>query len=385
MRILVTGSNGFLGKNLVWKLRNIHDKKELHPLISSDLEIWEFDIRSDREALDNYCRECNFVFHLAGVNRPKDSSDFTKGNVDLTSQLLSALETNRNSVPVMLASSIHATQDTPYGHSKKAAEDLVMAYARRHGMPALVYRFPNLFGKWSRPFYNSVVATFCYSLSRDMPIEISNPSTEIELCYIDDVVGELLAALNGYETRSGEYCIVPTSYRMTLGRIVELLESFRDNGQALSLPDVSDSFQKKLHATWLSFLPKEALSHPLKMHQDSRGSFTELFRTPDRGQFSMNITKPGITKGGHWHQTKAEKFIVVAGKGEISLHNIITGEIFKFEVCGDKMEIVEIPPGYAHYIKNTDTEDLVTLMWCNECFDSNCPDTISYSEGEAFA
>lgn len=377
MNILVTGAKGFFGRNLVSQLHNIQfGKARNYPFSGEDIKVFEYDVDSDPEELEVYCKNADFVFNLAGVNRPKDPDEFMKGNFGFASTLLDTLKKYKNTCPVMISSSIQAELDNPYGESKRAGENLLFDYSQETGAKVLVYRFPNLFGKWCRPNYNSAVATFCNNIANDLPIQVNDPSVVMHLVYIDDVVDELIAALSGWEHREGNFCIVPTVHTITLGGIVDLLYAFKQMPQTLEVPDLSDAFTKKLYSTYLSYLPKEKVSYPLKMNVDNRGSFTEIIRTPDRGQFSVNISKPGITKGQHWHHTKNEKFVVVSGHGLIQLRKIGTDEVLNFEVSGDKIEVVEMLPGYTHNIINlSETEDLVTFMWANEAFDPNWPDT----------
>lgn len=376
MNILVTGARGFVGRNLVSQLRNIREGKAKNYAISPDLNVFEYDIDSNPIELDAYCKEADFVFNLAGVNRPKDLSEFMKGNFGFATILLDTLKKYGNTCPVMISSSTQAALDNPYGESKRAGEQLMFDYAKETGAKVLVYRFPNVFGKWCRPNYNSAVATFCHNIAHDLPIQVNDPSVVMNLVYIDDVVDELIAALNGQEYRKGDYCEVPVVHTITLGNIVALIKSFKDMPDNLSVPDLGDAFTKKLYSTYLSYLPKEKFAYPLKMNVDNRGSFTEIIRTSDRGQFSVNISKPGITKGQHWHHTKNEKFVVVKGHGLIQLRKIGSEDVVEFEVSGDRIEAVEMIPGYTHNIINlSETEDLVTFMWCNECFDPDKPDT----------
>lgn len=377
MNILVTGARGFVGKNLVAQLHNIQDGKAKNYAISGqEIKVFEYDIDSDPAELDVYCKSVDFVFNLAGVNRPKDPEEFMTGNFGFASLLLDTLKKHKNSCPVMISSSIQAELDNPYGESKRAGENLLFEYSKETGAKVLVYRFPNLFGKWCRPNYNSAVATFCNNIANDLPIKVNDPSVVMHLVYIDDVVDELINALGGNEHRRGDFCYVPVEHTITLGEIVDLIYSFKDMPENLSVPDFGKPFTKKLYSTYLSYLPKAKFSYPLKMNVDGRGSFTEIIRTADRGQFSVNISKPGITKGQHWHNTKNEKFVVVSGHGLIQLRKIGTDEVINFEVSGDKIEVVEMIPGYTHNIINlSDTDDLVTFMWCNECFDPNRPDT----------
>ena len=377
MNILVTGANGFVGRNLVSQLENIASgKARNYAIAGEELHVLCYDVDSDPAALEEYCRRADFVFNLAGVNRPEDPSEFMKGNFGFASLLLDTLKKCGNACPVMISSSTQAALDNPYGESKRAGEELLFEYGRETGAKALVYRFPNVFGKWCRPNYNSAVATFCHNIAHGLPIRVNDPSVVMHLVYIDDVVDELIGALSGDEHRAGAFCEVPVVHEITLGGIVDLLYSFRDMQQDLEVPDLGDAFTKKLYSTYLSYLPKEKFCYPLKMNVDNRGSFTEIIRTPDRGQFSVNISKPGITKGEHWHHTKNEKFVVVSGHGLVQLRKIGTDEVINFEVCGEKMEVVEMIPGYTHNIINlSDTEDLVTFMWANEAFNPERPDT----------
>lgn len=394
MKILVTGAKGFVGKNLVAQLRNIKDGKARCYGNITISAIYEYDIDSTADELDTYCRECNFVFNLAGVNRPQNQEEFMQGNFGFASTLLDTLKKYNNNCPVMISSSIQATLagrfgTSEYGKSKKAGEELMFQYSQETGAKVLVYRFPNLFGKWCRPNYNSAVATFCNNIANDLPIQINDRSTELELLYIDDLVEEMIAALKGEEhhcefdgvdtilTANGKYCAAPITHKVTLGEIVDLLESFKNQPQTLVIPDIPyNSFAKKLYSTYLSYLPKEKVAFPLKMNVDDRGSFTELIKSINVGQVSINISKPGITKGQHWHNTKWEFFIVVAGHGLIQERKIDSDEIIEFEVSGDKIEAIHMLPGYTHNIINlSETENLVTVMWANEAFDPNRPDT----------
>lgn len=379
MKILVTGAKGFVGRNFVSQLHNIQSGKARNYTLKGDgLTIFEYDVDSDPADLEVYCKQADFVFNLAGVNRPKDQSEFMKGNFGFASALLDTLKKYNNICPVMISSSIQAALDNPYGESKRAGEQLMFDYAKETGAKVLVYRFPNIFGKWCRPNYNSAVATFCHNIAHDLPITVNDPSVQMHLVYVDDVVDELLNALNGDEHRSGGFCKVPVVYDITLGGIVDLLYSFKEMPHNLSVPNVADGFTKKLYSTYLSYLPKEKFCYPLKMNVDARGSFTEFIRSESAGQLSINISKAGVTKGQHWHHTKVEKFVVVSGKGLIQLRRIDSDEVINFEVSGEKIEVVETIPGYTHNIVNlSQTEDLVTLIWCNECFDPNRPDTYS--------
>ena len=383
MNILITGASGFVGRNLCAQLRNIRDGKAKNYAVSGDLTLYEYDLNSTPEELDAYCRDADFVFNLAGVNRPQDPAEFMRGNFGFASTLLATLKKHGNTCPVMISSSIQAALDNPYGESKRAGEQLLFDYAEETGAKVLCYRFPNLFGKWCRPNYNSAVATFCNNIANDLPITVNDPSVVMHLVYIDDVVDELIGALTGGEHRDGAFCVVPTSHRITLGAIVDLLHTFRRMPETLEVPDTTkDGFAKKLYATYLSYLPSDRFAYDLKMNVDPRGSFTEIIRTADRGQFSVNVSKPGITKGQHWHHTKNEKFVVVHGRGLIQLRKVGTDEngqlypVVNYEVSGEKIQVVEMIPGYTHNIVNlSDTEDLVTFMWCNECFDPAKPDT----------
>ena len=381
MKVLVTGAKGFVGKNLVGQLKNIQKKKIQHFPIEIE-EVYEYDVDSSPEDLELFCKEADFVFNLAGVNRPKDEREFMEGNFGFASTLLNTLKKHGNNCPVMISSSTQAALDNPYGESKRAGEELLREYGKETGAKVLIYRFPNLFGKWCRPNYNSAVATFCNNKANDLPIKVNNPATELTLLYVDDLIDEMLLALQGkehhIEREDGEdFCEVPFTHKVTLGEIVEILDRFVKMPKSLGVPDLSPGgFEKKLYSTYLSYLPKEKMSYKLKMNKDDRGSFTEIIRTPDRGQISVNISKPGITKGQHWHHTKTEKFVVVKGRGLIQLRKEGSEEILNFPVNGEEITVVEMIPGYTHNIINlSDTEDLVTLMWCNEPFDPNRPDT----------
>lgn len=394
MRILVTGARGFVGKNLCEALKNIRDGKDRTRSELKIEEIYEYDIDSSYDQLQEWCQKADFVFNLAGVNRPKEQSEFMEGNFGFASVLLDTLKKLGNKCAVMLSSSQQASLtgrfgNSEYGRSKKAGEDLFLAYQNETGAKVLVYRFPNLFGKWCRPNYNSAVASFCNNIANDLPIQVNDPSVELELLYIDDLVAEMLDALQGKEHHcefngldvlpkdDGRYCYCPITHQVTLGKIVELIRSFADQPKTLTVPEIPDgSFAKKLYSTYLSYLPKEKVAFPLKMNVDDRGSFTELIHTLKNGQISINISKPGITKGQHWHNTKWEFFIVVAGHGLIQERKIGTDEIIEFEVSGDKIEAVHMLPGYTHNIINlSETENLVTVMYCNEVFDPSHPDT----------
>ncbi len=383
MNVLITGANGFVGRNLTQRLYALRDGRDrTRPALRID-EVLLYTRETAPETLAAYCRSADFVVHLAGVNRPQDPEEFTTGNTDLTRTLLAQLRQSGNRCPVLLASSIQASltgryAGSPYGQSKRAAEALLRAYSEQTGALGLIYRFPNLFGKWCRPNYNSVVATFCHNIARDMPITVSDPAAELELVYIDDLVDELLDAMEGHPHRADAgYFRVTVSHPVTLGEIVRLLRSFHDQPQTLLLPQIPDgSFAKKLYSTYLSYLPPEKVAFPLKMNVDARGSFTELLKTDACGQVSVNITKPGVTKGQHWHNSKWEFFIVVAGRGLIRERRIGSDEVIEFAVSGERIEAVHMLPGYTHDIINlSDTEDLVTVMWANERFDPEHPDT----------
>lgn len=393
MNILVTGAKGFVGKNLVENLKNIRDGKDKTRSFSVE-KIYEYDIDSTHEELNEYCSDADFVFNLAGVNRPKDNSEFMSGNFGFASTLLDTLKAKNNKCPVMLASSIQATLigrygQSDYGKSKLAGEELFFNYGKENNSKVLVFRFPNLFGKWCRPNYNSAVATFCNNIANDLPIQVNDASTELELLYIDDLVEEMMLALTGnehhceydglnpVEKQDGRYCYVPVTHKVTLGEIVDLLNSFKNQTSTLIMPEIPfNSFAKKLYSTYLSYLPKEKTIFPLKMNCDDRGSFTELLKTEKCGQFSVNISKPGITKGEHWHNSKWEFFIVVSGHGKIQERKIGTDEVIEFEVSGDYIQAIHMLPGYTHNIINlSETENLVTVMWANEQFDKNHPDT----------
>lgn len=394
MRILVTGAKGFVGKNLCATLYNIKNGNDrTRPDLKIE-EVFEYDIDTDPSQLDNFCKEADFVFNLAGVNRPKDTSEFMEGNFGFASTLLDTLKKYGNKCPVMLSSSQQASLtgrfgNSEYGRSKKAGEDLFLQYQEETGAKVLIYRFPNLFGKWCRPNYNSAVATFCNNIANDLPIQVNDPSVELELLYIDDLVSEMLDALEGKEHRCefdglevvpserGRYCYCPVTHKITLGEIVDLLYHFAEQPKTLMIPEIpAGSFAKKLYSTYLSYLPKEKMAFPLKMNVDDRGSFTELIHTLNAGQVSINISKPGITKGQHWHNTKWEFFIVVAGHGLIQERKIGTNEVIEFEVSGDNIQCIHMLPGYTHNIVNlSDTENLVTVMYCNEIFNPQKPDT----------
>ena len=394
MKILVTGAKGFVGKNLCAALRNVAEGKDKSRGIDSDITIYEFDIDTEKSLLEEYCKDADFVFNLAGVNRPENTEDFMNGNFGFASELLENLKKYNNNCPVMLSSSLQATlvgryAEGEYGKSKKAGEELFFNYSEETGATVYVYRFPNLFGKWCRPNYNSAVATFCNNIANDLPIQVNDRAIELQLLYIDDLVDEMFNILKGQAHRceyagldtvdkeDGRFCYCPIVHKVTLGEIVDLLESFKNQPSTLIVPEIPyNSFAKKLYSTYLSYLPKEKVSFPLKMNVDPRGSFTELLKTEKCGQVSVNISKPGITKGQHWHNTKWEFFIVVSGKGLIQQRKVGTDEVLNFEVSGEKIEAVHMLPGYTHNIINlSDSEDLVTVMWANEQFDPNKPDT----------
>lgn len=364
MKILITGAKGFIGKNLVAELKN-----------RDYSDIFEYDIDTDLKTLDKYCSEADFIFHLAGVNRPKEESEFMEGNFGFTSTLLNTLRKHNNLCPVMISSSTQAEFDNPYGESKKAGEELIFEYGKETGANTLVYRFPNVFGKWCNPNYNSAVATFCHNIANDISITVNDPSVVMNLVYIDDVLEELINALEGKENRAGDYCKVPLVHTLTLGEIADLIRSFRSSREERSIPDMADGFTKKLYSTYLSYLPEDKFSYDLKMNVDDRGSFTEFLKIPDRGQVSVNISKPGITKGNHWHHTKNEKFLVVSGRGVIRFRKVDSEKIIEYFVSGDKLEVVDIPTGYTHNIENLGYIDMVTIMWANEQFDLEKPDT----------
>ncbi len=364
MKLLITGAKGFVGKNLVAELRN----RQFN-------DIYEYDRDTEPALLEEYCKEADFVYHLAGVNRPKEEAEFMEINLGFTSTLLDTLKKYNNTCPVMLASTIQAQLDNPYGNSKRAGEDMLFNYHKETGAKVFVYRFPNIFGKWCRPNYNSAIATFCYNISRDLPITVNDPLAIIKLVCIDDVVQELVDLLDNKANAIGDFCQVPNVYTRPLGEIVNLIYSFRKSREDCFIPNMMDDFTRKLYSTYLSYLPAEEICYKLKMNIDSRGSFTEFIKTPERGQISVNISKPGIKKGNHWHQAKNEKFLVVSGKGVISLRKIDSDVIIKHYVSGDKLEVVDIPIGYTHSIENVGDTDLVTIIWVNECFNPEKPDT----------
>ena len=364
MKILVTGSNGFIGKNLIAELKN-----------RNIYEIYEYDIESTLDELDEFTSECEFVYHLAGVNRPKNQLEFMKGNFGFTDVLLSHLKKHKNNCPIMISSSIQAKKDNPYGISKKAGEDLLFDYQEETGSKVYVYRLPNVFGKWCRPNYNSAVATFSHNIARGLPIKVDDPNVDMELIYIDDLVNELINALEDRVNFKDKYCYVKPVHKVKLGKIVDYLYSFKSSRSDLSIPLMDDQFIRKLYANYLSYLPKDDFRYDLKMNVDNRGSFTEFVKTAKHGQVSINISNPGITKGNHWHHTKNEKFLVVSGKGVIRFRKIDESDIIEYYVSGDKLQVVDIPPGYTHNIENLGETEMVTVMWANEKFEPKHPDT----------
>lgn len=394
MKILVTGAKGFVGKNLCQALYNVRDGKDKSRGLDADVDVFEYDVDTDKALLEEYCKQADFVFNLAGVNRPQNTEEFMAGNFGFASELLDTLKKYNNNCPVMLSSSLQATlvgryAEGDYGKSKKAGEDLFFDYSEQTGAPVYIFRFPNLFGKWCRPNYNSAVATFCNNIANDLPITVNDRAIELTLLYIDDLIDEMFNILKGNAHRceyeglnivdkaDGSFCYCPVTHNVTLGEIVDLLQDFKNQPSTLVMPEIPyNSFAKKLYSTYLSYLPKEKVSFPLKMNVDHRGSFTELLKTASCGQISVNISKPGITKGQHWHNTKWEFFIVVSGKGLIQQRKIGTDEVLNFEVSGEKIEAIHMLPGYTHNIINlSDTDDLVTVMWANEQFDPSKPDT----------
>jgi len=355
MKILITGASGFVGKNLCVSL--------------PEHELFEYDLDTDPTLLDSFCRDAEFVFHLAGINRPNHPAEFMEGNFGFTSILLETIKKHSNTCPIVMSSSTQAELDNPYGSSKRAGEEIVKAHGAQTGAKVTIYRFPNIFGKWCRPNYNSAVATFCFNIARGLPITVIDPGIELTLAYIDDVIDEFKHALDGNPSDT-------VTHAATLGHIVELLYSFKQSRKSLSVPDLCDPFVKKLHATYLSYLPDDEFSYPLKMNVDDRGSFTEILRTDSHGQFSVNISKPGIVKGNHWHHTKNEKFLIVSGQGVVRFRHLYSQEIIEYHVSGDKMEVLDVPSGYTHSIENTGSSDLIAFVWCNEKFDPERPDTI---------
>jgi UDP-2-acetamido-2,6-beta-L-arabino-hexul-4-ose reductase len=364
MKLLITGAKGFVGKNLITELKSKHFK-----------DIFEYDKDTNPDMLDEFCEEADFVFHLAGVNRPGVQAEYWEENVGFTSKLLDTLKKYKNTCPVMMSSSIQAELNNPYGNSKRAGEELLFNYSKETGATIYVYRLPNIFGKWCRPNYNSVIATFCYNTSRDLPITVNDPKVVMQLVYIDDVVNALINMLDNKVNKNGDFCVVPEVYTITLGEIVNLIASFRKSRAECSVPNMLDVFTKKLYSTYLSYLPEDQFNYELKMNVDNRGSFTEFIKTPERGQISVNISKPGIKKGNHWHRTKNEKFLVVSGQGVIHLRKIDSDIIIEHYVSGDKLEVIDIPIGYTHDIVNIGDTDMVTIIWVNECFNPEKPDT----------
>lgn len=360
----MTGAGGFVGKNLIAELNN-----------QGYNDVYKFDLDTDKKLLENYTQDCEFVFHLAGVNRPTEEHEFMDGNFGFTSELLALLKKNNNQAPILITSSIQAENDNPYGKSKKAGEDLIFEYGSETGTKVFVYRLPNLFGKWSRPNYNTVVATYCYNIARGIEIKVNNPDAILRLCYIDDVVKEIINAMLERPNIEGDFCKVAEEYGINLGDLANLIKSFKQSRYELSIPDMGNVLIRKLFSTYQSFLPVDEFAYPLKMNLDDRGSFTELIRTPERGQISVNISKPGITKGNHWHHTKSEKFIVVSGNGIIRFKSLNSNEILEYKVSGEKLEVVDIPPGYTHNIENIGKTDLVTIMWADEGYNPDKPDT----------
>lgn len=365
MKILVTGAKGFIGKNLIAELKKLKYQ-----------EIMEVDIDTDRVVLEQYAKECEFVFHLAGINRPQNENEFMVGNYGFTTKLLDLLKTYENKSPILVTSSVQAEMDNPYGRSKRAAEDELFAYQRETGNKVLIYRLSNVFGKWCKPNYNSVVATFCHNIANNIDININDSNTVLNLIYIDDVINEFINALHCKENKLDEYCYIPVMHSVTLGKVADLIYSFKESRNNLSVPNMGNEFEKKLYSTYLSYLPMDHFSYELKMNVDSRGSFTEFIKTLDRGQISVNISKPGIAKGNHWHHTKNEKFLVVSGNALIQFRQVGSEDIIDYCVSGEKLEVVDIPTGYAHRITNIGSTDLITIMWANEIYDASKPDTI---------
>lgn len=364
MKILVTGAKGFIGKNLIAELNNRGYK-----------DIYKFDRNDNRPLLDEYAADCEFVFHLAGVNRPERESEFMEDNFGFTCDLLGLLKKHNNRAPVLYTSSIQAKRDNPYGRSKKAAEELLLKYRRERLVNVLIYRLPNVFGKWSSPNYNTVVATYCNNTARGLDININNPDSELTLCYIDDLLDEFVRALQGSPTKNDDYCSVPVTYRIRLRDLADIIKNFKECRSNLNIPYMGDGLIKKLYATYLSFLPQDGLSYDLKMNTDSRGSFTEFLRSTDSGQVSVNVVKPGITRGNHWHNSKNEKFLVVCGNGLIRFRKVGSEKIIEYRVSGERLQVVDIPPGYTHSISNIGDSDMVTVMWANEVFNPEKPDT----------
>lgn len=364
MKILVTGAKGFVGKNLIAQLKN-----------EGYLEIFEYYKSTEKSLLENYVKKCDFVFHLAGVNRPENEKEFMEGNFGFTSELLALLKKYNNKAPILITSSVQAKLDNPYGKSKKAGEDLLFNYGIENDIEVFVYRLHNLFGKWSKPNYNTVVATFCNNIARNIDIKVNDNNINLVLCYIDDVVNCFIQAIQGRVIKENEFCIVPITYNIKLGELANKIREFRESRKDLSIVNMEDELTKKLYSTYLSFLPKDDFIYDLKMNEDNRGSFTEMIRTPERGQVSVNVSKPGITKGNHWHNTKNEKFLVVSGEGLIRFRKVDEDDVIKYRVSGDILQVVDIPVGYTHSIVNVGETDLITVMWVNECFNPEKPDT----------
>lgn len=364
MKLLVTGANGFIGKNLICELQN-----------RGYTEIMKYDINTNQALLDDFCKNCDFVFHLAGINRPEKEEEYMKENLGFTSLLIEKLDLYKNNAPILITSSIQATQDNPYGKSKRAMEEIMLSRKQKTGNKIFIYRLPNVFGKWCRPNYNSVIATFCYNTARNLDIKINDPSTVIRLAYIDDVIAEFIDTLESTESKTGTYLNIPVFYMVSLVRIASLIQSFKESRKTLSIPNMSNDFEKKLYSTYLSYLPEEEFSYNLTMNVDNRGSFTEFVKTEDRGQFSVNISKPGIVKGNHWHRSKTEKFLVVKGYGLIQFRKIDSDKVVSYHVSERNLEVIDIPPGYTHNIINEGEEDLITLIWANESFQPENPDT----------
>jgi len=364
MKILITGAKGFIGKNLISELKN-----------QGYNEIYEYDKENTENELNKYTKDCDFIFHLAGVNRPQNPEEFMEGNFGFTDTLLKKLEANQNKSPILITSSIQAELDNDYGKSKKAGEELIFEYGKRNKSKTYIYRLPNVFGKWCRPNYNSVIATFCHNIANNIDITINDENKELTLAYIDDVVKEFINCLKNEPSESNEFCNIPVTHTKKLGEIAQLIKSFKESRNNLLIPNMEDEFTKKLYSTYLSYLNENDFSYPVKMNIDERGSFTELFKSIDRGQVSVNVAKPGITKGNHWHHTKNEKFVVVSGEGLIQFRKLNEEKVIEYKVSGEKIEIIDIPVGYTHNIKNIGTTDLITVMWCNELFDKEKPDT----------